>query len=147
MKYNRNPKKVKNHWSLVSIAPPLLLAGVRELFELMAWAEHYYQGQDCFMKETLIEVKTQLRLGGEGYQTNLEPRRYRLPSKDNEDKLWHSGGKWQGPVDRNTAIPERINPSGQHAEVKVVSTLLKELRSKLALDMDPSPTFERGLGL
>jgi hypothetical protein len=79
---------------------------------------------------------------GEGL---LEPEavRIRLPSKlqPTKKKVWSSGGKdcW--------AMPAKIRPLTTDDEKGLILQLISELRVKLALDLDPNPTFERGLGL
>jgi hypothetical protein len=88
------------------------------------------------------------RIGGDGAQQTLEPRPYRLPAKayGTEEVLWHSGGIITGSA-TGVAIPTTIRPATQTAESKLIQSLIKELRLKLALDLDPNPTYERGLGL
>jgi hypothetical protein len=133
--------------------PPLLLAGcgdkttVREIFEFLAWAKDYYKDMDCMLEETFEEATRQLRRTGTGVQEDLEPRRYRLPAAGGEEKLWFSGGKYRGCTTATAEIPESIKPASQTTEMAVVKSLLTELQNKLALDLDPNPTFERGLGL
>jgi hypothetical protein len=43
-------------------------------------------------------------------------------------------------------VPDTIKPASQTVEIEVVKTMIAELRTKLALDLDPSPAYERGLG-
>jgi hypothetical protein len=95
------------------------------------------------MEDTFTLAKLLLHDSGEGKQKNLERRRYRLPGRDGSN-IWYSGGVWNGTGD---AIPEKIKPATQLQEEKIVRMLIDKIRSKLALDLDPSPTFERGLGL
>jgi hypothetical protein len=44
-------------------------------------------------------------------------------------------------------ISANIKPASQATKIKIVTGLIQELRTRLALDLDPSPTYERGLGL
>jgi hypothetical protein len=134
----------------ISALPPLLIGGcnnsvvVRELLEFTAWAEHYDMNNPGMMEDTFTVAKLMLHDQGEGKQTNLEMKRCRLPGKDGTSNIWYSGGVWNGTGD---AIPEKVKPATQLQEEKIVKLLIDEIRSKLALDLDPSPTFERGLGL
>jgi hypothetical protein len=133
----------------IAALPPLLIGGcnnsvvVRELLEFVTWAEHYDANNPGMMEDTFMLTKLMLHDSGEGKKKNLEMRRYRLPGRDGSN-IWYSGGVWNGTGD---AIPEKIKPATQLQEEKIVRVLIEEIRSKLALDLDPSPTFERGLGL
>jgi hypothetical protein len=129
---------------------PLLIGGcsnsvvVRELLEFVTWAEYYDANNPGMMEDTFTLAKLMLHDSGEGKQTSLEMKRCRLPGRDGTHNIWYSGGVWKGTGD---AIPEKIKPATQLQEEKIVRLLIDEIRSKLALDLDPSPTFERGLGL
>jgi hypothetical protein len=138
----------------VAPAPPLLLAGcgdsstIRELYEFTAWAADYYRETDCYLEASFALAKYQLTETGEGEQTDLAMRRFRLPSpRGEEEKLWFSGGVFRGSSTTPIAIPAKVKPAPQKMENALVIEMIKELRSKLALDLDPSPAFERGLGL
>jgi hypothetical protein len=137
----------------VAPLPPLLLAGcsdkttIRELFEFISWAQDYFRDKDCLLEATFEEAMKQLKRSGTGVQQELEPRRLRLPAAGGEEKLWFSGGEYRGSATATAAVPENIKPATQTVEIEVVKVLIEELRTKLALDLDPSPTFERGLGL
>jgi hypothetical protein len=79
---------------------------------------------------------------GEGIQTP-EEFRIRLPSLEGPDKkkIWSTGGK------DSRAMPCKIKPLKMEDEKSLITTMITELRVKLALDFDPNPTFKRGLGL
>jgi hypothetical protein len=90
-----------------------------------------------------------MRTLGDGQQLNIEPRRTRLPShykKEGEMKVWSSGGAWIGEPAHAKVLPDVIRPATTAVETNIITCLLQELRSKLTLDLDPSPTYERGLG-
>jgi hypothetical protein len=91
------------------------------------------------MEETHIDALYKL---GEGL---LEPeeRRFRLPAwtAAATKKVWSSGGK------DSRAMPAKIRALSSEDEKNLISQLITELRVKLALDLDPNPTYERGLGL
>jgi hypothetical protein len=72
-----------------------------------------------------------------------EERRMRLPVRTTAaaKKVWSSGGK------DSRAMPTKIRPLTSDDEKNLVSQLITELRVKLALDLDPTPTYERGVGL
>jgi hypothetical protein len=127
--------------------PPTTLTGVavpsvvRELFELMTWAVDYYPA-DVALEDTMKLAATIIRENGEGIQSYLEPRRLRLLSRDEAKyKLWHSGGSTPPLL-----IPVSVLALQQPDEKRLVKAMIEEIRSKLVVDLDPNPTFERGLG-
>jgi hypothetical protein len=134
--------------------PPFLLAGVhhstvvRELFEFITWTGIYYDGCDHYMEETFAAAKIIMQETGVGEQLYMEAKRMRLPAsyKNNEKMLWHSEYRAEGENIIHEKLPHTITAMLQPKEEKLVLTLLEELRSKLALDLDTSPAFERGLG-
>jgi hypothetical protein len=73
----------------------------------------------------------------------MEFRRMLLPDKNSpsSQKAWNSGGP------DTEDIPSEIRPLIFSLEKRWVEALISELRSKQALDLDPSPTLERGLGV
>jgi hypothetical protein len=82
--------------------PPTTLTGlavpsvIRELFEYMTWALDYFP--DVALEDSMQLAATIFRENGEGVQNYLEPRRLRLPSRDEAKfKLWHSGGSTPPP--------------------------------------------------
>jgi hypothetical protein len=143
-------KKLKSLYTReikVSPLPPATLTGintpglVREIFEFYTWALDYYPAD--YLLEDSIKVPVDiLKKCGEGRQPYLEPRRMRLPAREEgKFKLWHSGGSTP-----EYPLPISITAMEQPEEVLLVASMLEELRSKLAVNLDPSPSFERGLG-
>jgi hypothetical protein len=56
-------------------------------------------------------------------------------------KQWNSGGAG------SNAIPSKLAALGSSNERQWLSSLIKEMRTKLAMDLDPVPNLERGMGL
>jgi hypothetical protein len=143
---NKHGKEVK-----VGLLPPLLLAGCphsstcREIFELLAWAKTYYDQSDVYLEKSFETAKEILLETGIGQQQYLEVKRMRLPAHHSSaaTTLWHSGGNADGV---NNTLPKAIKPTNEAKEERLVITMLEELRSNLALDLDTNPAFERGLG-
>jgi hypothetical protein len=131
--------------------PPFMLAGchhrtvVHKVFEFIAWANSYYEHCDFYM-EAMFEAAKNIKMEtGFGQQLYLKVKRMRLPAsyKNGGSMLWHSDSNVEG---NSKKLPCTIPPLLQPKEEKLVITLLEELRSNLALDLDTSPSFERGLG-
>jgi hypothetical protein len=128
--------------------PPVMLGGcdnealIRSIYELGFWLEDYFTTEPAYLEETHVAALYKLDELGEGM---LEPeeRRIRLPVKTPTaaKKIWSSGGK------DSRAMPSKIRPLTSEDEKNLISQLITELRVKLALDLDPNPTYERGLGL
>jgi hypothetical protein len=92
-----------------------------------------------FLEESYAAAQELLTRLGEGQQS-LEPWRIRLPGKEGK-KIYSSGGE------ECRAMPCSIKPPTLLNEIELITSMIKELRSKLALDLDPNPSFERGLGI
>jgi hypothetical protein len=135
----------------VGVLPPLLLTGIdsaqvlREIFELAAWAKDFYP-PDGFLEESFKMALEMIRETGDRMQRYLEPRRMRLPARETGGsgmtfQLWHSGGTAVTPP-----IPASTTALQQPEEARLIKQMITELRDKLAVDLDPNPSFERGLG-
>jgi hypothetical protein len=111
----------------------------------MAWASSYYADCDFFLESTFEAAKNIMLETGVGEQLYLEVKRLRLPAshKNGGYQIWHSGGTDE---EVNQKLPVSIPPLLQPKEEKLITTMLEELRSNLALDVDTSPSFDRGLG-
>jgi hypothetical protein len=128
--------------------PHILLGGtdnqqlIRSLYEVGFWCEEYYQDDPAYLEESHVAALYKFDEMGEGI---LDPEVYRLrlPSKTapSKKKIWSSGGK------DCQAMPSKIRPLTIEDEKSLILQLISKLRIKLALDLDPNPTFERGLGL
>jgi hypothetical protein len=78
---------------------------------------------------------------GEGSAKYMNQSRYVLPAKNPTGKrVWKSGGE------DSRAMPCRIRPLTHNMEMKVIISLIEELRSKMALDLDTAPSFDRTMG-
>jgi hypothetical protein len=146
--YLEAEKKIKSKFgnlTRVGPLPPLLLDGtnskqmIRSIFEIENWFTIYYHGDLVFLEDSHVAAQEMLIRLGEGKQS-LEPWRIRLPGKDGK-KVYSSGGE------DSRAVPCNIKPLTHLNEKELITGMIRELRSKLALDLDPNPSFERGLGI
>jgi hypothetical protein len=126
--------------------PPMLMSGsccapsIRTLWELMGWTSCYFAGDEAYLEDSHKIARSILEETGSEIQTSIEDRRYRLPGK-NGLQLWHSTSE------EGMGIPSKIRRLTSGDEMKLATAIITELREKLALDLDPSPTFESGRGL
>jgi hypothetical protein len=131
--------------------PPMLMSGVdsgvliREQFEFYTWAETFFPA-DSYLDESIASALAIIRSTCDGNQTWLEPKRVRLPAHTPSGATtWHSGGSTV--VNTNTGpLPYGATALQQPEERETVTTMIHEIREKLAVDLDPSPAFERGRG-
>jgi hypothetical protein len=135
--------------TIVLPLPPILLGGsdrpdlLREVCELMSWTEDYFKEDGSLLDASLKAAREILMEQGTGSKETREFRRVLLPDMYtvSKRKPWSSGGM------NSIPIPTVARAMTASQEKKWVSTLIEELREKLALDLDPSPTLERGMGL
>jgi hypothetical protein len=78
---------------------------------------------------------------GEGSAKYKNQSRCVLPANNPKGRrVWKSGGE------DSRAMPCRIRPLTHNMEMKVIISLIEELRSKMALDLDTAPSFDRTMG-
>jgi hypothetical protein len=124
--------------------PPLFMGGceqqstIRSAFEVLAWADSYY-GEDQYLEATAKRAKEILLESGSNLVT-CELVRFQLPARPVGVKTWASGGE---DADK---FPATINPLTRKREKAYVTTLIEEIREKLALDLEPNPSLEKTLG-
>jgi hypothetical protein len=125
--------------------PPFFLAGcgdeatVRAAVEVGVWAPHYFSGERVFLKKSFVkgtEIMLDAGTGGPQPALNL---RMRLPDSNSG-----SGAK-QWVVEGLLALPSAVKPASVAQEKALYETLVAELRSGLALDVEPSPKIDRAV--
>jgi hypothetical protein len=126
--------------------PLLLLPGcqdpnlVRELFNLEGWIRRFYAYDDYHLEESHATAGRILRASGEGEQeANKCIMRYRLPDNRSGTSCFFGG--------MDCRLPAKIRPATIQQEKEVIQATIQELRDKHALDLDSTPSFERGVVL
>jgi hypothetical protein len=105
------------------------------------WTDDFYGREDDYLEESTRAAINIIASDGEEFATELEERRMRLPGRDGmERQIWRSRGA-------DLKIPVKVKPISQSKEKELISSIIAEIREKQAINMDPSPSFERGLGL
>jgi hypothetical protein len=123
--------------------PHMFMAGctcpmtIRTAAEVTAWADKVYGeggrllSSSFRMANHLLSPRT-----GEIGQADYE-RLLRLPKEAN----WPSGKiSW---AMSGFDLPMAIQPTSEDAEKEIITCLINELRTGLALDLDPAPSFDR----
>jgi hypothetical protein len=112
---------------------------VRAAVEVGVWAPHYFGGERVFLKQSFVkgtEILLEAGTGGPQPALNL---RLRLPDSNSG-----SGGK-QWIVEGLLALPTTLKPASIAQEKALYDTLVAELRSGLALDVESSPRIDRAV--
>jgi hypothetical protein len=128
--------------------PAILLGGtdnqdlIRSMLELSAWINIYYVG-DNFLEESVLRAKCILLELGEKEQQHIPSRRYSLPMKESSKatRVWASEGE------DGAAMPRTIKALTTSMEISYVQGLVKEIRAKMAIDLDSNPAVERTMGV
>jgi hypothetical protein len=108
------------------------------------------RGTDWFLEDTFTAAFNVLKESDVGQQLALEPRRVRLPehySSPGATKIGSSGVTWHGNSNSHQVPLMLLKPATNQMKIKYICCMIGELRTMLALDLDTSPTYERGMGL
>jgi hypothetical protein len=131
--------------AMVIPLPPIFLAGlqdeaaIRAVSEILAWSKEFLD-EDKYLEESYAAAKSIITESGMGRQGDRARYRLRLPARGGGWKVWESK------PGAEEELAAEIRPTTPANEKLFFTTLIAELRSKFALDLDPSPSFERGLG-
>jgi hypothetical protein len=111
---------------------------VRAAIEVGAWSIHVFGKELCHMKKSFEAANDIVASSGHGGIFPDYLNRYRLPTADRRYTTWVSGGM--------TELPKMVHPLNAGNEEILVSSIINEIRSGLAIDLDPTPSLERGVG-
>jgi hypothetical protein len=104
--------------------------------EVYRWAEDAFGEEDGLMKESVAKGFQMLEDDTDERQGDYR-RRMRLPASlipVDCKKCWEIGG---------FNLKKHVAPASPEKEAEVVLALLSEVRSKKAIDLDPTPSFDR----
>jgi hypothetical protein len=113
-------------------------ATVRAAVEVGAWSIHVFGKELCHMKNSFETANDILACSGYGGIVPDQLERYRLPTADRRYTTWVSGGM--------TELPLNVHPASQANEERHFASVITEIRAGLAIDLEPTPSFERGVG-
>jgi hypothetical protein len=133
---------------LITPLPHLFMGGcddaaaVRAAIDVGMWATRFFGGERLVLKKTFVAANDILaETGEEGFRT-APAARIRLP---------HNGGGGGGDLERiwlsdgKVALPVKVKPVTVELEQKYYTTLVTELRTGLAINVDPAADFERAV--
>jgi uncharacterized membrane protein YgcG len=112
-------------------------AAVRGAAELSAWAADVFGRGGSYLKHSFI-MATDIMVGAgqDGTQPAVSAR-HRLPTKEMQYRTWASAGL--------EGLPRATRPAGEREERELLCSIISEIRCGMAIDLDPSPSFERGV--
>jgi hypothetical protein len=112
-------------------------ATIRAAVEVGVWAPTYFGNERLFLKKTFLKANEILTEAGEGGPQAALQLRQRLPAFGGGGKLWV--------IDGLIGLPELLKPASVGQEKALYETLIEELRSGLALDVEDAPDFDRSV--
>jgi hypothetical protein len=128
--------------------PPIILGGlehpatVRSVYELMSWSDDYFKNEMAYLDASMKLAREIIEEQGRDRRV-VEFRRMLLLDMQAKcgRKAWNSGGEG------SSELPCELMPMSGEQERRWLTGLIDEIRTKLALDLDPVPNLERGMGL
>jgi hypothetical protein len=103
------------------------------------WATRYFAGERLVLKKTFGIANDILAESGEAGFSRASSSRYRLPhnggSGSDTERNWLSDGK--------VPLPVKVKPVSITQEKKFYTTLVAELRTGLAINIDPEADMDR----
>jgi hypothetical protein len=113
---------------------------VRAAFELTTWAEAYYK-DDQYREET-SKMARKILMEANSNMSTLELVKLQLPCKIHPTSMW----TWASGGYEDDWLPAAIRPMTGSTEKAYITTMIGEIREKLALDLEPHPSLEKTMG-
>jgi hypothetical protein len=110
---------------------------VRAAVEVSAWAAQVFGRERSYLKRGFEVANNILASSGMGGLQAEVRARHRLPTLDMHYRTWSSSGM--------ICLPKACRPAGEAEEKELITTIIGEIRRGLAIDLDLTPTFERGV--
>jgi hypothetical protein len=111
---------------------------IRSAVEVSAWATRFFGQESNFMRESFDTANIILEESGTGGTQQEVASRLRLPAPGRTYTTWYTSGL--------DSLPKSLRPANKHREEKMMTTIIQEIRKGLAIDLEPTPSFERGVG-
>jgi hypothetical protein len=110
---------------------------VRAAIEVGAWSIHVFGKELCHMKNSFEAANDIVANSGYGGIVPDHLNRYRLPTADRRYTTWVSGGM--------TELPMKVHPLSASNEAILFTSIIGEIRSGLAINLETTPSYERGV--
>jgi hypothetical protein len=112
-------------------------AAIRAAIEVGAWSIHVFGRDCCHLKRSFDTANDMISQAGYGDVQTATTGRYRLPGANGKYRTWISGGM--------DALPSKLGPVSAANEKLMITTMIQEIRTGMAIDLEPTPSFERGV--
>jgi uncharacterized membrane protein YgcG len=110
---------------------------VRSAVEVSAWAAQVFGKERSYLKRSFEVANRILAAAGIGGAQTAVTARYHLPTMEMMYRTWASSGL--------SCMPKACRLAGEAEEKQLITTIIKEIRRGLAIDLDPAPSFEIGV--
>jgi hypothetical protein len=111
---------------------------IRSAVEVCAWVTRFFGKDSTFLKESFNVANIILEESGlGGFQPEVAGR-HRLPAEGRTYTTWYSSGL--------DSLPTAVRPANKQREERMLTAIIQEIRKGLAIDLEPTPSFERGVG-
>jgi hypothetical protein len=112
-------------------------ATIRAAIEVGAWSIHVFGRDCCHLKRSFDAANDMVSQAGYGEVQTAITGRYRLPAANRKYRTWISGGM--------DSLPSKLGPISAANEKLMITTMIQEIRTGMAIDLEPTPSFERGV--
>jgi hypothetical protein len=110
---------------------------IRLAVEVGAWAVHYFGKDNNLLKESFEVANDIMEEAGTGGHQAEVASRHRLSHEGRTYTTWFTSGL--------TSLPVEVRPATKEREQLLLTKIIGEVRKGLAIDLEPTPSFERGV--
>jgi hypothetical protein len=113
-------------------------ATIRTAVEVAAWCEKHLPSSRFMAKTSFLAANRLLEATSTGVTQPMVVQRMRLPCTGGGSATWTSTGL--------PALPASVRSPRELEEKGLVEVIINDIRGHMAIDLDPVPTFQRGVG-
>jgi hypothetical protein len=111
---------------------------IRAAVEVGAWALHFFGHDNNVLRDSFDVANDIMEDAGTGGHQAEVASRHRLPAIGRTYTTWYTSGL--------TTLPVAVKPAAKEKEQLLITKIIGEIRKGLAIDLEPTPSFERGVG-
>jgi hypothetical protein len=113
-------------------------ATIRTAVEVASWCEKHLLSSRFLAKTSFLAANRLLELTSTGETQLMVVQQMRLPYTGGDSATWTSSGL--------PALPASVRAPKEAEEKVLVETVISDIRGHMAIDLDPIPTYQRGVG-
>jgi hypothetical protein len=111
---------------------------IRAAVEVGAWALHFFGHDSNVLRDSFGVANDIMEEAGTGGHQVEVASRHRLPAIGRTYTTWYTSGL--------ITLPVAVKPATKEREQLLMTKIIGEIRKGLAIDLEPTPSFERGVG-